>query len=151
MSWKESAAIAITPMGEAKIKTILSIIRHDKNAAHALGTVVDSPNTKQLIYIVPFEWNISELAMEADVDSRHHHGFNPTTHGNPANFDPHLYKVLFSKAIVDDVAEGEEIISKARGQKPLLVVKVDLLNQRVTGMEKPPEQGKYGDIPVPLF
>jgi len=79
------------------------------------------------------------------------HTLTPTTHGNPVNFDPNLYKLLFSTAIVDDAVEGEDIISKARGQKPLLVVKVALLSQRVMGIEKPPKQGKYANIPVPLF
>jgi len=133
------------------MKEILSIAKNDQNARRALGTLVDSSGTKQLIYIVPLEWNISELAMEADRDGEHEHGFNPTTHMNPTQFNPNLYKVLFSKAVVDDGAEGDEIISKARAQKPLLLVKVDLLAKRVIDIEKPPQQGKYANIPVPLF
>ena len=133
------------------MKEILSIATYDQNARRALGTLVDSSATKQLIYIVPLEWNISELAMEADRDGEHQHGFNPTTHGNPTQFNPNLYKVLFSKAVVDDGAEGDDIISKARAQKPLLLVKVDLLTKRVIDVKKPPQQGKYTNIPVPLF
>jgi hypothetical protein len=89
--------------------------------------------------------------VEAEEEDGHHHGFNPTSHGNPTTSDRNLYKVLFSRAIVDDHAKGKEIISRARGREPLLLVKVDLMNKRVTGMERPPEQGKYGDIPVPLY
>jgi protein-S-isoprenylcysteine O-methyltransferase Ste14 len=151
VSWKDSAAISTSLMGQPQMTEILSIARNDQNARRTLRTLVDSPGTKQLIYIVPLEWNISELAMEADRDGEHEHGFNPTTHMNPTQFNPNLYKVLFSKAVVDDGAEGDEIISKARAQKPLLLVKVDLLAKRVIDIEKPPQQGKYANIPVPLF
>ena len=151
VSWKDSAAISTSLMGQPQMTEILSIARNDQNARRTLRTLVDSPGTKQLIYIVPLEWNISELAMEADRDGGHEHGFNPTTHMNPTQFNPNLYKVLFSKAVVDDGAEEDEIISKARAQKPLLLVKVDLLAKRVIDIEKPPQQGKYANIPVPLF
>ena len=149
--WKDSAAISTSFMSQAQMKEILSIAMNDQNARRSLSALVDSPGTKQLIYIVPSEWKISELAMEADRDGEHQHGFNPTTHMNPAQFNPNLYKVLISRAVVDDGAVGDEIISKARAQKPLLLVKVDLLGKRVIDIEKPPEQGKYASIPVPLF
>jgi hypothetical protein len=138
-------------MGQKQMKEILSIAMNDQNARRALGTLVDSSGTKQLIYIVPLEWNISELTMEADRDGEHQHGFNLTTHGNPTQFNPNLYKVLFSKAVVDDGTKGDDIISEARAQKPLLLVKVDLLTKRVIDVKKPPQQGKYANIPVPLF
>lgn len=151
VSWKDSAAISTSLMSQTQMKEILSIAMNDQNARRALGTLVDSSGTKQLIYVVPLEWNISELAMEADRDGEHQHGFNPTTHGNPTQFNPHLYKVRISKAVVDDGAEGDDIISEARAQKPLLLVKVDLLSKRVIDVKKPPQQGKYANIPVPLF
>ena len=62
-----------------------------------------------------------------------------------------LYKVLFSKAGVDGGVEVKDIISKARYQKPLLLVKLDLQTNRVIGIETPPHQGKYADVPVPIF
>ena len=151
VSWKDSAAISTSLMSQARMKKILSIAMNDQNARRALSTLLYSPGTKQLIYIVPLEWHISELAMEADRDGEHRHGFNPTTHMNPTEFNRNLYKVLISQAVVDDGVEGDEIISKARAQKPLLLVKVDLSGKRVLDMEKPPEQGKYASIPVPLF
>jgi protein-S-isoprenylcysteine O-methyltransferase Ste14 len=151
VSWRDSAAISTSLMDQPKMKEIISIAMNDHNARRALGTRFDSPGTKQLIYIVPLEWNISELAMEEERDGGHQHGFNPTTHMNPTQFNPNLYKVLFSKAVVDEGAEGNDIISKARAQKPLLLVNVDLSSKRVIDLKKPPPQGKYANIPVPFF
>lgn len=89
--------------------------------------------------------------MEPEQAGQRHHGYNPTKHGNPADFDRNLYKVLFSRAGVDKGVEGKDIISKARYQKPLLLVKLNLQSNRVIGIETPPNQGKYADIPVPIF
>jgi hypothetical protein len=150
VSSKDAAAISTSLMSEAQMQAILSVPEHDRDAVHALEELFDSSDRKQLIYIVPLEWKIPELAMEPE-EVRGYHGFHPTTHGNSTTFDRNLYKVLFSKAIVDDDAEGKKIISRARGQNPRLLVKVNLVDSQVAGMERPPEQGKYGDIPVPLF
>lgn len=105
----------------------------------------------EMIYIMPATWHVPELAMEEKVGHDNHHGFNPTNHMNPTVTDKNNYKILISKALVDKGAEGREILSKARGQTPLLIVKIDLRKNQVGGVEKPPPRGKYGDLPVPLF
>ena len=79
------------------------------------------------------------------------HGFNPTNHGNTNDFDPNLYKVLFSFPKVAPNTAGSDIISNASAQIPILTVKVDLGKGRVIGIDRPPEQGKYSDLPVPIF
>ena len=89
--------------------------------------------------------------MEPEQTGRRHHGYNPTNHMNPTDFDRNLYKVLFSEAGVDEGVEAKNIIAKARYQKPLLLAKIDLQTHRVTGIETPPAQGKYADVPVPIF
>ena len=133
------------------MREILSIVKNNENAVNELNTTMGSEKTKQLVYIVPLEWRIPELAMEVEEEGRHGHGYHPTAHGNTMAFNRNLYKVLFSEAVVDRGGEGREIILKAHGQKPKLLVKVDMNKKGLIGIEKPPEEGKYKDLPVPLF
>jgi protein-S-isoprenylcysteine O-methyltransferase Ste14 len=149
--WDNAAIISTAPMGKSQMTKIVSLAANDTDAKHRLGQIVDPATTSLLIYIVPLEWRIPELGMEPEQAGHRRHGFNPTTHMNPTDFDRNLYKVLFSEAGVDDGVEGKDIISKARYQKPLLLVKLNLQTNRVIAIETPPDQGKYADIPVPIF
>jgi len=149
--WNNAAIISTTPMDKSQMTKIISLVVNDTDAKHRLGQILDPANTSQLIYIVPLEWRIPELAMEPEQAGHRRHGYNPTTHMNPTDFDPNLYKVLFSEAVVDAGVEVKNIISKARCQKPLLLVKLNLQTNRVIAIETPPEQGKHTDVPVPIF
>ena len=151
ISETNSAAISTTPMAPEQMRAILSIATNNKAVMGELQSMIDTSRTQQLVYIVPEEWQISELSMEEGGEHSHEHVFNPTNHGNPMDFDRSRYKVLFSKAVVDRAVAGKAIISKTRFQKPLLLVKVNMNYKRVTEIAMPPVQGKYADIPVPLF
>jgi len=148
---RDAAVVALTPMGEANINSIINVSLGNQSVRTQLETLNNPSNRKRLIYIVPSEWRISELGMEDEVGHGHHHGFNPTNHGNPTTFDRNRYKVLVSEAVVDQDVEGKGILSQARRQKPLLLVHVDLKENRVTNIETVPKQSKYGDLPVPIF
>ncbi len=134
------AVVSTYPMNNEKMRGIYAMAQAETTPSH----------TKQIVYIVPLDWVIPELAMEAEPDHSQH-GFNPATHGNPMDIDPHRFKVLFSKAVVDADVPGADILRKARAQKPFLLVKVDMRERSILGVERPPKHGKYGDIPVPLF
>ncbi|MFC1824381.1 methyltransferase family protein [Thermodesulfobacteriota bacterium] len=148
---KDAAVVSLASMDHGHMSSILSVALNDPLVKARLDRAHDGLHAKRLIYIVPSEWHITELAMEAETRQERRHGINPTNHGNPANFDRNRFKVLISKALVAANAEGNEILSGARGQKPLLLVKVDLKKNAVTAIETPPKQGKYGDLPVPVF
>jgi protein-S-isoprenylcysteine O-methyltransferase Ste14 len=149
--WENAAVISTAPMGKSQMTKIVSLAVNDTDAKHRLGQIFDPSSTSQLIYIVPLEWRIPELAMEPEQTGHRRHGFNPTSHMNPTDFDRNLYKVLFSEAGVNVGVEGKDIISKARYQKPRLLVKLNLQTNRVISIETPPDQGKYADVPVPIF
>jgi hypothetical protein len=151
LSEKDVAVISTVLMDPSQMRKILSFVKDNENAVDELNTTMDSEKVKQLVYIVPLEWRIPELAMEVEEEGHRGHGYNPTTHGNTMALNRDLYKVLYSEAVVDHGVEGKEIILKARGQKPMLLVKVDMNKKGVIGIEKPPEKGKYKDLPVPLF
>ena len=149
--WDNAVVISTATMGKSQINKIVSLAANDPEAKRRLVQIVDSSGTSQLIYIVPLEWRIPELAMEPEQVGQRHHGYNPTTHMNPTDYDRNLYKVLFSKAGVEEGVEGKDIISKARYQKPLLLVKLNLQTNRVVGIETPPTKGTFADVPLPIY
>lgn len=147
---KDLAAVSLTPLSQEEIRAILDVPLNDQFVRDHLERLSDS-NAKRLVYILPSGWGIPELGVEGEGRGRRDHGFNPTNHGNPSNFDRNRYNVLISKAIVQKDVEGKDILSKARGQVPLLLIKVDLKEGRVTDLSTHPEHSRYGDLPVPVF
>lgn len=151
ISDKDTAVVSLIPMERDRMKNITAIALNDPIAKENLNTLQEPLSAKRLIYIMPVSWHVPELAMEEKPGHGNRHGFNPTSHGNPTVTDRNRYKVLISKAVVDKGVQGKGILSEARRQTPLLIVKVDLKKNRASGIEKPPPKGKYGDLPVPLF
>jgi protein-S-isoprenylcysteine O-methyltransferase Ste14 len=150
MTQINSAILSLSPMNEGLMARILFIANAYIDSSDELKTLISPPGTKQLIYIIPLEWHVPELAMDREV-TNHGHGTDPTSHGNPADFDPYLYKLLFSLPNVAPNTPASEILLKASMQKPILIIKVDLKKEQVIGIDRPPRQGKYSDIPVPIF
>jgi protein-S-isoprenylcysteine O-methyltransferase Ste14 len=151
LSRDNAVVISTSPMDKGQINAIVTIPMQDKIVKRKLEQRIDIKHTRQIIYIVPLEWQIPELAMEPEQADQRYHGYNPTNHGNPSDFDRNLYKVLFSEAVVDDNVIGKDIISKARYQKPIVLVKLNLQGRRIISIDHPPEQGKYADVPVPIY
>lgn len=62
------------------------------------------------------------------------------------------YKVLFTliRTHASDPS-GDEIIKRAYGRDPILVVGINTETQSVTGIETPAPHVQWGDIPTPLF
>jgi protein-S-isoprenylcysteine O-methyltransferase Ste14 len=116
-------------MGSAEVQTKL------KSAGYGQGE-------KLLAYVVPVEWRLPDLPMEVAQGGHH----------VPTNFDRRLYKVLFTKVrTYDRASHSEEIVKKAYGVDPIVLVKVNNETAQVTGVETPPSHVRWGDIPTPLF
>jgi hypothetical protein len=104
----------------------------------------EGADARFLVYVVPESWRLPDLPME---DVEHVGG-----HQTPADFDRHLYKVLFTRVRTHDPgAGGPEIVKRAYGREPLLLVHVNTETDAVTAIDTPPPHVRWGDIPTPLF
>jgi len=146
---KDLAVVSLTPLAQEDIRAIIDMTFSNLIAGDQLACLSDS-GSKRLVYILPSEWGVPELGIEREGGKRGH-GYNPTNHGNPSIFDRNRYSVLISNAVVSPEAEGKEILSKLRGQVPLLLLKVDLKKGCVTDFSTHTGRGRYGDLPVPVF
>jgi hypothetical protein len=73
-------------------------------------------------------------------------------HYQPANFDRRYYKVLFARARTHPGrVPAKQILKAAYGLDPIVLARVDISARTVDGVETPPEQVYWGDIPTPTF
>jgi len=141
-----SATISVTKMDSDEIQSILRIASNDSDVRARLAEVREGEAGLFLNYVVPLEWYLPDVPMEKIPE-----GF--LGHRQPADYDRNLYKVLFTQARLPEgeSVSGPDIIKKAVGRTPLLLVKVSKAEGKVTAIETPPPHVRWGDIPTPLF
>jgi len=106
--------------------------------------IVAARPAKLIVYVVPVEWYLPDLPIEAVHKSGGHQ--------TRADFDRRHYKVLFTSARIHTVEATErDIITSAYGRDPIVLVKVDISVPEVTGIATPPPHVVWGDIPTPMF
>ncbi|MGH7382449.1 MAG: methyltransferase family protein, partial [Candidatus Methylomirabilales bacterium] len=106
--------------------------------------IIAARPTKLIVYVVPVEWYLPDLPIEAVHKSGGHQ--------TPSDFDRRHYKVLFTSARIHTVEATErDIITSAYGRDPIVLVKVDISVPEVSGIETPPPHVVWGDIPTPMF
>jgi class 3 adenylate cyclase len=131
-------------LSDDELRTALRVSLADAGVLRKVRAAAKSD--KLLVYVVPLELSIGDLPMET------HRHVGPPGHHLSDDFDRRFHKVLFTKVrTYDPAVQGEEIVKKAYGQDPIVLVKVNTETGRITGIETPPPHVRWGDIPTPLF
>lgn len=108
---------------------------------------IEASTSKLLVYVVPAEWLLPDLPLNTEAEIRASGGGHHT-----GSFSDRRYRLLFSKPRLHaNDATGREIVTRAYGQEPLGIVRVDLDAGRVLGWDETPDHVIWGDIPTPLF
>lgn len=104
-----------------------------------------APPGKRLVYVVPEDWYLPDLPIEARPPE------HAAPHGSPS-FDRNRLKLLFATARSHDpAASGRGIVASAYGLDPIIVAHVELNPGAVTEVAAPPAHVYWGDIPTPTF
>jgi hypothetical protein len=137
------AVISPAPLTQQELRAALRVASADAAVRESLDDA--GPSAQLLVYVVPLEWDIADLAMERDK--------KVWGHQTPAEFDRSNYRVLFTKVRTHDpAASGKEILARAYGRDPMILVKVDLETEQVLAREMAAQHNvRWGDIPTPLF
>lgn len=136
----DMAIISPAVLTQDELRRAVRIAEENVEVQRALSGV--GPNAKLLTYVVPIEWKLPDIPMEATQGG----------HYTPEDFDRRLYKVLFTRVRTHEPAvEGKEIITRAYGRDPIILVKVNIEAGHITSIETPPPHVRWGDIPTPLF
>jgi protein-S-isoprenylcysteine O-methyltransferase Ste14 len=102
--------------------------------------------SRLIVYVVPAEWFLPDLPLHSLEEIRRVGG----GHATP-EFDRARYKVLFTQARLHSPATGKDIVKKAYGRDPILIVHVNVTTESVLGTSEPPDHVVWGDIPTPMF
>ena len=140
----DSAVISLARLNDQELNSVYRTALTDPRVQSSLAR---AEATKLIVYVIPQSWGLPDLPMEARPKTDKFGG-----HFTPKDFDRRYYKVLFVKArLYDTSAMGRDIVKNTFGRDPIIVARVDLAADRVTGIEIPPRHVYWGDIPTPLF
>jgi protein-S-isoprenylcysteine O-methyltransferase Ste14 len=141
-------SLSLTEMPEKKIMQVTGLILNNAEIQTVIKEKVKG-DRNLLIYIIPEAWSISELGVESrDLNPMS----NVQTHGNPVETNPGLKKVLISEPVLyTDTNDVRRILEYSVRQRPVLLAKVDMVNNRVIHIVRDGLGSMYGEIPVPLF
>ncbi len=137
---KDAASISVAQIDQSTLKRVMEIAQADPSVQAKLPA-----DAKFINYIVPAEWNISEVPM--------HHRTDVDGHYSPANYDHNLYKIVFTKAELrtNATAEGKEILTSASRRFVVTEVWINLAENKVTEVKGIPAEITYENIPVPVY
>ncbi|MCI0696890.1 DUF1295 domain-containing protein [candidate division KSB1 bacterium] len=143
---QDTATVATTLMSKEEIDKTLQIALKHPQVRHRLELADLGSGKKFLNYIVPLHWYLADLPLEPRPEGAH-------GHHQPERTNRNEYKILFTKAKITGGMDaiGVDIIKKAYGREPIIVVKLNNATGEVLGLDTPPEHVMWGDIPTPLF
>ena len=140
---RDLAVLSPAQMDPARLEHAVQMALADPAVAQQMAARGYGQGEKFLAYVVPVDWRLPDLPMEAQRTGGHH---------TPREFDPNRLKVLFARVVLyDREAEGLGIVKRGVKREPIALVQVDLANHLVLGWETPPATVRWGDIPTPYF
>ncbi|MBU0508315.1 isoprenylcysteine carboxylmethyltransferase family protein [bacterium] len=136
---ENAAYVSVVRLDESSIRQIIRIAEEGRPVTEMHRA------WKEINYILPVEWYISEIPMHK-VAGRH-------AHLHPGGHDATRFKIVYTRAILPEgrEAEGKDILRLAVGRVPILEVWVDRASGTVTDIKDPPKMIPYEGIPVPLY
>jgi len=146
LSTQNSVTISVVPVKSDVLSKIEQMTKDREDIQKRLARSGYENGEKFLNYVVPLEWIIPDLPLDPDeISMKGHH--------QPEDFDQNEFKVLFAKVVSPSLqnVNGIHILKKARKILPVLVVKLNIVNEEILGIEVPPRTVLWGDILAPLF
>jgi protein-S-isoprenylcysteine O-methyltransferase Ste14 len=143
-AWFEEDLAVLSPalLEESELREAYRVALGEAKAA-----AIAESESKLLVYVVPADWLLPDLPLHTEEEIRAAGG----GHRTPAATD-RVYKLLISRPrLHDPEVAGRRIVTRAHGQEPLGIVRVDLATGSVLGWDPTPDHVIWGDIPTPLF
>lgn len=139
---RNSATIAVLPMSEPEMKHILNITAQSEE----IRMISNDTANVYLNYIIPSEWRLADLPMEAYNEGEE-------GHIRPDDISRNEFKVLYTKAMIhsNEAFMEKDILRRAYGREPVVLFKVNIETNEILSTERPPAHVVWGDIPTPLF
>jgi protein-S-isoprenylcysteine O-methyltransferase Ste14 len=142
----DTAYISVGKIDQATFEKVIALAKSDPEVQARIAAL-PTANPKFLNYILPTEWNVSEIPMNQAAGEEGHQF--------PANYNQNLYKVVFTSVVLygNLDAQGRDILlnTDANLRTPIVEANVDLAQNKVVSISNPPAQVKYEGVPVPVY
>lgn len=139
---EDTAILSPALLDESELAGAYRLALSDPGAA-----ALEAAEPKLLVYVVPADWLLPDLPLHTEAEIRAAGGGHHT-----APQEDRRYKLLFSRPRLHaSNATGRRLVTRAHGQEPLGIVRIDLAAGRVLGWDETPDHVIWGDIPTPLF
>lgn len=147
---KDYMAVSVSYISPQVTKKTIDIMLEDSNVQYEINKIFKVGEAK-MFYVMPQSWVFPELGMVAEFDNHNDPEQRTVSHGNSEDTKPMLKRVLISRAILIQNVESSVILKYMKQQIPKLYVDIDIEKGKVLRISKPPVEGIYSDIPVPMF
>ncbi len=138
-----TAVLSPALLSDAELGAALDVARADAGVRARLDAL--DPSAQLLVHVLPDEWAIADIPLVPPEETYYDHHV-------PSDFPRHLLKLLFTRVRTHaSEATGVEIVKRAYGRDPIVMVRVDLAQRTVLSVEEPPAHVFWGDIPTPLY
>ncbi len=141
---ENSVTVSLVKMNNNTMEQVLGIATKDPEVSRRISLQTKESTTDFLNYISPISWFVADLPMEAYEEGM-------SGHYQPQKYDKNKYKILFTHAVTHKDESHLDILKNTYKRIPIVVVEVDLQNEKVIGIKDPPPHVVWGDIPTPLF
>lgn len=142
---EDFAVLSPARLTEKEIADAFQVAQTDEELQKRLAS--QTHQKKLLVYVVPANWFLPDLPLHTEEEIRRVGG----GHGTP-DFDRRSFQVLFTRPrLHHQEVLGAEIVRRAYGRDPILIVDVDLGTNKVVGHRDAPDSVVWGDIPTPMF
>ncbi len=140
---EHSANVALCKLSDEKINEALLLALSDETVAKKLNDFND--NVKFINYVLPTKWFAAEIPMNGVKLTKGHE--------SPADYDHNLYKVILTKATMQDGmdATGKGILTSVYLREPIVEIWVDLSTHNIIKVLDMPEDIRYQGIPVAVY
>lgn len=150
---KDYIAVSVSYISPKITKKTIDIMLGDSAVQDDISKFFIDGDAK-IFYIMPQSWIITELGMATDL----YDGYDPqdpqgstVSHGNPEDTAPTKKRVLISLAKLIQETEPSGILNYMKQQIPKLYIDIDIEKGEVISISKPPQEGIYSNIPVPVY
>jgi protein-S-isoprenylcysteine O-methyltransferase Ste14 len=140
----DTAVVSLTRIDEPTMDKVITLTISHPLVNQQIQAEKRTPPARFLIYVMPAEWFMSDLPMNMKGHRGHH---------EPKEWNRDLYKILVMRAfgVEDDHARNEDLLLAIRHRKPLVELTLNIREERLLAVEKPPPTVRWGNIPTPLF
>ncbi len=143
-------AVSVTNISQRVTDKTIDIMLGDRKVQEEISTLFKKGDSK-IFYVMPQTWIFPELGMTNELNEHNNPQARTSSHGNLEDTAPTKKRVLISLAKLIKDTEPSKILNYLKQQIPMLYVDIDLEKGEVVGISKPPHEGIYSDIPVPMF